>query len=212
MVPDFGAAAVPFKISISMILYQEYCFNKRGIMNLGIKCKKCLTDLTMNNARKRLGVPSGYRPLCKPCRNAYERQMNKGKIRWDKRAPLVPCGHCKTPCARRGKMAACSLKCRFMQYVKINSKTLCWEWQGIIKRDGYGILYIDKKGVRAHRVSYDMFKSNKCNDMYVCHSCDITYCVNPEHLWLGTNQDNQMDSVMKKRNRHAKDKRRDNGL
>ncbi len=176
-------------------------------MFINMKCKVCFIDLTTENARKRKGVPSGYRPLCKSCRNAYERPLSRGRIRWDKRAPLVPCGYCKSPCKKRGKLIACSLKCRLLQYIKICPLSGCWIWQGTIKRDGYGTLDVDYKIKRAHRLSYEIFKGPIPENMFVCHSCDNPPCVNPEHLWIGDNQDNQIDSVLKKRNRYAKQDR-----
>ena len=76
-----------------------------------------------------------------------------------------------------------------------NKETKCWEWQGKLTFKGYGIY----KGKRAHRVSYFIYKGVDAKDLFVCHSCDNRSCVNPKHLWLGTNQDNVTDCNKKGR-------------
>jgi hypothetical protein len=55
------------------------------------------------------------------------------------------------------------------------------------------------KHMRAHRYSYQAFKGQIPDGMQVCHTCDVRNCVNPEHLWIGTNQDNFDDMVKKGR-------------
>jgi hypothetical protein len=56
-----------------------------------------------------------------------------------------------------------------------------------------------RKTYRAHRYSYQAFNGEIPKGLQVCHSCDVRNCVNPEHLWLGTNQDNVNDMVKKGR-------------
>lgn len=75
----------------------------------------------------------------------------------------------------------------------------CWLWQLALSK-GYGRVYFRGKYVPAHRVSYILSHGEIPEGMLVCHSCDITSCINPEHLWIGTNQDNSND--MKKKGRH----------
>ena len=63
----------------------------------------------------------------------------------------------------------------------------------------YGRFSIDGKKHTAHRVAYSLIKGLVPKELQVCHSCDNTICVNPEHLFLGTNQTNQQDSIDKGR-------------
>jgi len=76
----------------------------------------------------------------------------------------------------------------------------CWEWQANISIYGYGYFWMDRKNQRAHRVAYKLYKGDIPSGMIVCHSCDNRKCVNPDHLWIGSNADNQIDCVVKGRN------------
>jgi hypothetical protein len=79
----------------------------------------------------------------------------------------------------------------------------CWIWTGQKSQKGYGVLQIQKKNkikkYRAHRLSYEVFKEPIPEGLYVCHSCDTPACINPDHLWVGTVQENNADKVAKQR-------------
>lgn len=81
---------------------------------------------------------------------------------------------------------------------KVKKTESCWLWQAHKNHKGYGMFHY-KKEMSAHKFSYMLHKGNVPEGMYVCHSCDTPACVNPEHLWLGTNDDNQKDSTLKGR-------------
>ena len=89
---------------------------------------------------------------------------------------------------------------RFMMKVVINKENGCWEWNGCLNRiDGYGQFWFDKHLVTTHRFSYEFFKGQIPKGLHVLHRCDNRKCCNPAHLWLGTNQDNHIDKVLKVR-------------
>lgn len=79
----------------------------------------------------------------------------------------------------------------------------CWLWTGKKRKDidgGYGLIKIDGRITRAHRVSYKTYKGPIPKGLFVCHTCDVPLCVNPNHLFVGTLQENNYDMYKKGRN------------
>ena len=74
-----------------------------------------------------------------------------------------------------------------------------WIWIGSRDKDEYGWIYTNGKQWKAHRFSYSVFIGDIEENLLVCHKCDITSCVKPDHLFQGTIQDNNRDTVLKGR-------------
>ena len=77
----------------------------------------------------------------------------------------------------------------------------CWLWTGMIQDRGYGHFCFRQKTVRAHRASWEMFCGPIPEGQHVLHRCDNRLCVNPDHLFLGSHQDNMQDRNTKGRAR-----------
>lgn len=75
----------------------------------------------------------------------------------------------------------------------------CWIFTGAWNRDGYGSIRYAGKTIGAHRIAYEAFIGPIPEGMSVLHSCDVRACVNPDHLWLGTQDDNVQDMIAKGR-------------
>ncbi len=88
---------------------------------------------------------------------------------------------------------------RFFSYVEKTES--CWNWKGFLNKKGYAQFRINYTRHPAHRVAYLLFRGPVEAGLLVCHRCDNPRCVNPDHLFLGTNQDNVRDMVSKKRHR-----------
>lgn len=84
----------------------------------------------------------------------------------------------------------------------------CWKWIGAKNNKGYGQLSITNRQTLAHRISYSLYVGNIDKGLHVLHKCDVSDCVNPGHLFLGTHKDNMLDRNRKGRAKGGNNKLR----
>lgn len=97
---------------------------------------------------------------------------------------------------------------RFWNKVEIIPFHPCWEWTGAkVRPNGHGILKFGNKKWLAHRLSYSIHKGKIPDGLFICHKCDNPPCVNPYHLYAGTNQDNMNDKKARGRSGSLKKER-----
>ena len=85
-------------------------------------------------------------------------------------------------------------------WTHIRRTDTCWIWTGLKNEKGYGVVGQYGKRWRAHRLMWTIhFNCQIPPGLQVLHSCDNPSCVNPDHLFLGTNLHNRQDMVAKQR-------------
>ena len=77
--------------------------------------------------------------------------------------------------------------------------TGCLEWQGCKDSWGYGSIGVEGKTTKTHRLSYELTRGPIPKGLRVLHTCDTPACVEPKHLFLGTDADNAEDKAKKGR-------------
>lgn len=127
----------------------------------------------------------------------YKKHPNTFKYR--------PCPTCQIPvlCRLHGRPQFCCPFCEYMSFVDIRGHDECWGWRGYT--GGYGYGHLNRKWgshQTAHRSSWLFFMGAIPEGLWVLHDCpngDNPTCSNPNHLWLGTPEDNMKDCVEKGR-------------
>ena len=100
---------------------------------------------------------------------------------------------------RRGVYNRKSVQSRIEANIVIDQDTGCFNWTKSLDGGGYGLMGINGKTERVHRVFYELHKGKIPEGLCVLHSCDNRKCCNPEHLSVGTHQDNTDDMMAKGR-------------
>jgi hypothetical protein len=111
-------------------------------------------------------------------------------------------------CANRGYQTHMA---RFWARAIPEPNSGCWLWTGRVDGKGYGMFMIDSSNRRAHRLALSFSGVDVPHDRIVCHRCDNPPCVNPEHLYVGTDRDNVNDRESRKRGGGPKRRGEGNG-
>lgn len=96
---------------------------------------------------------------------------------------------------------------RFMDACLEDLETGCWNWTKSV-RGRYGMFRMSTKTTLAHRTAWELFKGPIPEGKCVLHRCDNRRCVNPKHLFLGTQKDNIHDMMRKGRDTAVRESRR----
>jgi hypothetical protein len=96
------------------------------------------------------------------------------------------------------------LEYRLRAQSRTNPETGCREWLAGKSGNGYGRVRVCGVRTQAHRAAYELFVGPIPAGLYVCHRCDNRACINPDHLFLGTQKDNVRDMDAKGRGRRPR--------
>jgi hypothetical protein len=87
----------------------------------------------------------------------------------------------------------------FNFYVDKKGVDECWPWKGYKQKSGHGQFRVNRQTTYAHRFAYFLANPSFDQDLCVCHKCDNPECVNPNHMFVGTHNDNTQDMIRKGR-------------
>jgi len=133
---------------------------------------------------------------CQACGAQFGKHPKDSAAQWGNRK------YCSPTCSN-GSKERTPLHIRFWRNVTKLDGNKCWQWNGSKDQNGYGKLSIGnkicKRDIKAHRLSYEMRFGPIRDGNVICHTCDNPNCVNPNHLFEGTQKDNMRDASRKNR-------------
>ena len=164
-------------------------------------CENILPIEDFNRIRPK-AIKSTWQPYCRKCQYAKQKvyaQQNAERINESNRRRRA-----ERPRLPKGPKPKGTVN-RFWEKVDKNGPihsilgTSCWMWTSGLRDSGYGNFWTGTDFIAAHRFSYELHVGPIPDGLYVCHHCDNRPCCNPEHLFVGTHQDNMTDMVVKGR-------------
>lgn len=162
------------------------CIKKGG----GKFCsKKCWRD----------SVPRKLKRKCQVCKNIFLVKPSRIKDGGGKQ-----CSRKCTSISTRHRLSIDPIQRFFSKISNEQHPDGCWIWEDSLNPGGYGKLKVDGKMVSAHRYSYILHSGLIPDGICVLHKCDRPCCVNPDHLFLGTHQENMDDKIKKGRSNSVK--------
>ena len=130
------------------------------------------------------------RRICEHCQRPFEvypSQVKPGGARY-----------CGKGCTNAGRIARRKAVLQEVFWSRATRQSSgCWEWPTTQTTGWYGRFVIDGVEHYAHRLAYEWTYGPVPEGMYVCHRCDNPPCINPDHLFLGTQTDNMRDMLAK---------------
>lgn len=170
------------------------------------KCRDCNEMKDITEYHKSKANRDGHQTWCKKCQRIRMKkweEKNPEKVRqnWEASNYLrcrKICKACGKEYIRNGKEDGCSIPCRLLIGIEKNENG-CWEWKKSLNARGYGQMRVNGQTRELHKISYRAFKGPVDNGLYVLHKCDNRKCINPDHLYLGTQKDNMRDRFEKER-------------
>lgn len=100
---------------------------------------------------------------------------------------------------RPGVKGAATIPAAERFWPRVDKSGDCWMWTGGTDHRGYGNFFLNGRAVKAHRAAWILTFGPIAKSQVLCHRCDIPLCVNPAHLFLGTQKDNIADMFKKGR-------------
>lgn len=173
-------------------------------------CTKCQKVLPVEDFHIHKANKDGHHSRCKACRAKYRNslaQKARDQKYWAKNGNRLLAEQKAIRAAKRGPRPVgpwyevlADLSDRLVGQLHLDPDG-CWLFQGSLTDRGYGRVRFTPNGpyTRLHRYSYEQVNGPIPDGMHVLHKCDVRNCCNPDHLFLGDQDDNMQDMIQKGR-------------